>query len=439
MSEIMSKYINNNDPSTLYHLIIYQHSLKLSITSNLYEESDLTGRYIQLNNMLVEIFKCDNLDKVDNVLQLLMPLLDFRGYDNKHFEYEFSEKFYSQQIQNQQKRFIIINSAYGIKYEGKCVIQYCIKNGLKFIFQFSQISGIIDKVFRSTITPTGMRMYRDVEGNYSRLFYMGNTNYSFIETLNNMVEYYINFSNISIVQREKYFDIMEMQRNGRYCPIYMFTLESISKFMMFVLVTYLCLNYDADDSYIKILEVLLKVMIVGHIVNEIGQFQDHNYNLSLYFSSWNILDISSLVFLLLWMILMDDIGRLCLCLSSIPLSLVLLQAVSINKAVGQLIIMIIAITSDVMSFFTVYVVSTIGVTVAMTGLSSLIDSNSDDDGTESTRYHTFISSFLQLYSGTLGSFDTLVIDSSNSGYASMMTFLLAIYLLASSGLTTLYY
>ena len=74
-------------------------SLKLSITSNLYEESDLTGRYIQLNNMLVEIFKCDNLDKVDNVLQLLMPLLDFRGYDNKHFKSEQNKKFYSQQIQ----------------------------------------------------------------------------------------------------------------------------------------------------------------------------------------------------------------------------------------------------------------------------------------------------------------------------------------------------
>ena len=136
---------------------------------------------------------------------------------------------------------------------------------------------------------------------------------------------------------------------------------------------------------------------------------------------------------------MDNIGRLCLCLSSIPLSLVLLQAVSINKAIGQLIIMIIAMTSDVMSFFTVYIVSTIGVAVAMTGLSSLVNEYNDDDGEGSTRYHTFIGSFLQLYSGTLGSFSILVMDSSDSGYANMMTVLLAIYLLASSGLITLYY
>ena len=129
------------------------------------------------------------------------------------------------------------------------------------------------------------------------------------------------------------------------------------------------------------------------------------------------------------------VGRLCLCLSSIPLSLALLQSFSVNKAIGQLIIMIIAMTSDVMSFFIVYVVCTVGFTVTLTGLSNVITANTDDDVNHSYGgYSSLWGSFLGLYSSTLGSFDILTVEPTQ--IKTLFTVLSMIYLLASSGQST---
>jgi len=443
--DIMQRYLTDNDTSTLYHFLVFSHGLMLATKSNLFEEADLADRSRQTNSVIVELFKSESLDKVDHLLQLLMPHLDFDGYDNKHSEvleqlrYRYNaERIYSQYHQDEQRMFITINAAHCIKYpDSSCVLHYCLNNGLKFIFQFSQVSGIVASVFYSTIAPSELRLKRPVD-NYNNLY--------IYSAGNGYIEACLMFGYMSEKEKERCYQIFEMNKNGRYCPFYMFVLEAISKLATITLVGYLCVNYDSGYESVEAVEVILAIMIVGNIVYEVGQLQEIGFVFSAYFDSWNILDLSSLLLLVLWGLLallamypeVEMIGRLCLYLSSIPLSLALLQTFSVNKAVGQLIIMIIAMTSDLVSFFVVYVVCTVGFTMTLTSLSNVITASTDDDDVNQSYggYSSLWGSFLGLYSSTLGGFDIMTVESTQ--VKTLFTVLSMIYLLASSGQSTTY-
>ena len=450
LSSAILRYLSTNDPTTLYRFLMYQHGLLLATDGNLFEEADLNERSSQMNNVLTELFKCEQLDSMDSMLQLLVPHIDFKGYDKKETDFDSYcssiERFFLQQIENEQKRFIAINAAHCIKYTtGMCVLHYCIKHRLKHIFQFSQISGIVATVFYSTIAPSHLRIKRHIVY-YNKLFYLDAPSASFrngsgslteclFKGLNYMINYYTMFDRTSIAVNERYFAIMEMYKNGRYCPVYMFVLEAVSKLITITLVSYMCVHYDANDESVMIARVSLMVMVVGNVVYELGQLQEISFNAASYLDSWNLLDISSIVLLLIWMSLLhhseyEHVGRLCLCLSSIPLCLSLLQTFSVIKVIGQLIIIIIAMLSDIVSFFIVYIICTIGFTISLTGLSKMISTPHLDDNGYETSFSSVIGSFLFLYSGTLGSFD--IFDEQGSPVENLMTFLLTIYLLASS-------
>ena len=439
---IVQRYLTDNDTSTLYHLLVFSHGLVLAMKSNLFEEADLADRSRQINSVIIELFKSD---KVDHLLQLLVPHLDFVGYYNSHSEVleeletslslseEKKKAIHSHYSQDEQRRLTTINAAHCIKYpDSSCVLHYCLKNGLKFIFQFSQVSGIVASVFYSTIAPSELRLKRPVtDYNGLCIYFAGN---KFIETS-------IMFRRMSEKERDRCFQIFDMNKNGRYCPFYMFVLEAISKLATTTLVGYLCVNYDSSYESVKAVEVVLAIMIVGNIVYEVGQLQEVGFVFSAHFDSWNIMDLSSLLLLVLWGLLVmypevKMVGRLCLYLSSIPLSLALLQTFSVNKAVGQLIIMIVAMTSDLVSFFVVYVVCTVGFTVTLTGLSGVITASTDDDDVNQSYggYSSLWGSFLGLYSSTLGSFDILTAESTQ--VKTLFTVLSMIYLLASSGQST---
>jgi hypothetical protein len=395
----------------------------LAMKSNLFEEADLADRSRQINSVIIELFKSEYLDKVDHLLQLLVPHLDF------------DERIHSQYSQDEQRRFTTINAAHCIKYpDGSCLLHYCLNNGLKLIFQFSQVSGIVAGVFYSTIAPSELRLKRPVT------FYDGLCIYF---AGNKFIEDSIMFRHMSENERDRCFQIFDMNKNGRYCPFYMFVLEAISKLATITLVGYLCVNYDSGYESVKAVEVVLAIMIVGNVVYEVGQLQEVGFVFSAHFDSWNIMDLSSLLLLVLWGLLVmypevEMVGRLCLYLSSIPLSLALLQTFSVNKAVGQLIIMIVAMTSDLVSFFVVYVVCTVGFTMTLTGLSSVITASTDNDDVNHSYdgYSSLWGSFLGLYSSTLGSFDILTVESTQ--VKTLFTVLSMIYLLASSGQSTSY-
>jgi hypothetical protein len=104
----------------------------------------------------------------------------------------------------------------------------------------------------------------------------------------------------------------------------------------------------------------------------IGQLAESNWNLNRYINTWNILDIISIALLSLWadgyITDYNPYKRICLPLSAVPLSLGLLQSVSVIKSVGQLIIMIRAMVWDLFAMFILFVVCTFGFAVTFSGM-----------------------------------------------------------------------
>jgi hypothetical protein len=124
---------------------------------------------------------------------------------------------------------------------------------------------------------------------------------------------------------------------------------------------------------------------------EIGTLSERNWNFKEYISSgWNILDWASSVAVFISVVILISpianpssltingtfVPQQLFVTSAIPLSLTLLQPLSLIKPVGELVIMIREMIYDIGPFFVVYIVCTFGFAVVVSVLiqSSLIDS-----------------------------------------------------------------
>ena len=145
------------------------------------------------------------------------------------------------------------------------------------------------------------------------------------------------------------------------------------------------------------------MIVITSVFYEIGQLQDEKWNLLDYLTLWNSLDVISLILMLTWVITKYShlnsnftgfyIGYTALSVSAIPLSIVILQYVSLNKEVGILIIIITAMFKDVLTFLTVYIFCMLGFAITFQALYY-------DYG-----YNYILISMLKLYETTLGNID----------------------------------
>jgi len=272
---------------------------------------------------------------------------------------------------------------------------------LKIIFQFSQISGVINTVFYSCLPPT--KLLSDEEKDSNHYYFSSKWDDFILE-----------------IDREKVQFILNM----RYCPAAMFVLESIAKLTTLILVSVLVVPYNYNKNTYKI---GLIAMEVGNIVYEVGQLQMNNFNLSKHFDDWNILDTISTLLLLIWLGLSFNseytgLSNTFLSLSAIPLSFEIIQFMSLNKSIGQLFIMIKAMCYDVFSFLALYLVCTYGFAVTLFGLFYESDAN----------YISIRTSFITLYSATLGNFSFLDFEPFDETIRMLGAVLLVVYLLGSS-------
>jgi hypothetical protein len=109
-------------------------------------------------------------------------------------------------------------------------------------------------------------------------------------------------------------------------------------------------------------------------------------------------------------------GKVCLALATIPMSLSLLQFVMINKELGQLVIMILAMIKDVSNFLVVFLFCILGFGIAFKGLYG---------GLPSSNYSTAWKSFIALFSAAVGGFDFSSFDGSDQ--AVIGSLLLVVY------------
>lgn len=121
---------------------------------------------------------------------------------------------------------------------------------------------------------------------------------------------------------------------------------------------------------------------------------------------WNYLDVVSSLLSVLWLGLRfsTDYGqfataRVVLSLLAIPSTIGLLRFLSINRTLGELVIIIKAMFADLFVFLSVYVVMISGFGIAFQGIFADVDTFRNPSNT-----------FLSLFSGTLSNFDFSIFD-----------------------------
>jgi hypothetical protein len=209
----------------------------------------------------------------------------------------------------------------------------------------------------------------------------------------------------------------------------MFLLGGLSKLAALMLVCTVSIQVygkEGHTSYANTAsEGFLVLMLCTHACYELGQLSAKNWNVVRHFSDpWNTLDVSALLLIFLWAVLCASghnfsAARTVLSLSSIPLSLQLLQYISVVETIGLLVLMIQSMMVDVAIFIVVYFASIFGFGVCFYGLfygSPSFDSSG--------------ATLLYLFQSTLGNFDFGALDGST--YYGIGTAVLVLFLVLTT-------
>lgn len=211
--------------------------------------------------------------------------------------------------------------------------------------------------------------------------------------------------------------IFELFWNPRSNPALMFFLEGVAKLATLVLVADVAiLQFIPGPQYqwqLQSGEIGLYVMISSGVLYEAGQLQDvitRNSTLSprrvilKYFKNiWNQLDIAAYILILYWAFgqlanepARANSGRIALALSAIPLSFTMFQYLSVSKPLGRLVIMIVAMLCDLLTFIWVFLVAILGFGITLNSLFHLDPTN---------EFRTAGYTFMYMFSALLGNTD----------------------------------
>jgi hypothetical protein len=214
----------------------------------------------------------------------------------------------------------------------------------------------------------------------------------------------VDYGNAIIVSCKKAYSLWWKPRSS---VAIIFFWEGLMKLFLLCLIAYIAIIVYTDrdtkelminERYVS--EYVLLLWVFCGIIYEIGQLEDSMYNLRGYFAdTWNKLDITYYTMLVIWCYSFIDTSyynlyRISLAFSAIPLSLTLLQYLLINKDFGQLVIMIIGMTTDLMLFIFVYIISILGFGIALLAIFH-----------DTTEYNSIGNSLQTLFSSTMGNFD----------------------------------
>ena len=125
-----------NHPKVLNYILTYELSLVLAARRNILEEEEINNKLQEVQLMLNEIFNSKVCEKKEKLLQMLLPDIKIKceGFSDNDSD---------------RKRWLLMGVAHSIgAKEG--VINYCLQNELKEIFQYSQISSLINDFLYST-------------------------------------------------------------------------------------------------------------------------------------------------------------------------------------------------------------------------------------------------------------------------------------------------
>jgi hypothetical protein len=219
-----------------------------------------------------------------------------------------------------------------------------------------------------------------------------------------------------------------MLARPRYTPMVMFLVEGLGKAVMLVLVSYVGIVVYGKEGHGAFAnttaEGVLLLFLFTQLAYELGQLGTADWSVERYLNdAWNGLDVLSLGLVAGWALACCfphhfHVARSLLSLSAIPLSLQMLQYISLIKSIGLLVLMIKAMIVDVMTFVLVYVVSIFGFGVCFYGLF-FDEASFDSSG----------ATLLYLFQSTLGNFD---FGALNGSYGGVGTVVLVLFLVLTT-------
>ena len=202
--------------------------------------------------------------------------------------------------------------------------------------------------------------------------------------------------------------------NSRSCPAVMFYREGLSKLTFFMLVSSVAYIYGQQgsfafqgaDIYQSELACGVIIFFLSGLLYELGQLQDSNWAVVDHLNdTWNRLDaltlalVSSFVGGYIGANVVDQ--QIAISLAAIPLAFAQLQYLSQIRSLGQLIIAILRISTDLLNFLVIYFVCILGFAITFVGLFY-----HDNSGNYTGLFHALLS----LFSTSLNNIDYVFDD-----------------------------
>eukprot|EP01033_Poteriospumella_lacustris_P001867 gene1867-1359_t len=256
------------------------------------------------------------------------------------------------------------------------MINFCLNNQLKILFDKPQIANIVQKLFRTAL--------REV-------------------VLPEKIESSFNLKSFRI----------RRSLNLRSCPAANYFLGFFTKAISIFFTGWISIhaygnNFGADYTIsganvpVYGSEVWFIVFLMGQIIHEIGELADSDYSIAVYLQDeWNYFDIVEYLLCFLWLVLRFIPGqfshaRICLAVAAIPQCQGLLRFLSFYKPVGELLIVLKAMFGDLSIFLGIYILLMLGFGITFDGLFHRSDN---------TAFGSITGTFLLLFSSTVQNFD----------------------------------
>jgi hypothetical protein len=289
-------------------------------------------------------------------------------------------------------------------FEQCCFLRTCLDAELKFVFATPAVDALVTDLF-----------YNNIAGSFR---------YGHIIPHQRRTEYSCYFRRKRILQRYRADLVLRMLYYPRYTPALMFSLEGSCKAVVLFLVGWVAVVVYGRHEYASFKgapsEIVLVVMTAAQMIYELGQLEEINWDVRAHFCNvWNALDAVEILLLLGWVVVAAynfDVARALLALSAIPLSLQMLQYLSLYREFGLLVLMVLGMTKDVVTVVAVYAVSVFGFGLCFYALYNGVEPFTSGGATA-----------LYLFQSTLGNANFNDID--RSKYSELCTAVLVVFLI----------
>jgi ankyrin repeat protein len=363
--------------------------------------------HVNVVDKLVELSLLFKTESYKRPMERIDLLIHVKAVDNMLLECFKAESFASKEtmqrfLENHCNENSLVRLAHAFM---RGPLARCIRHKTSIVFNSGHINSYVNKLYWGYM--------RDNSQNHIIQIRLQNNSLQFIHSL--ILKFLPFASSASTKIPKRSYNLIECKSNLiflRFNPSCMYFLEGLAKGILLGLLVYKV----AYDYHYQPVNTSLVVMILSMVLYEYGEICDNKFisiptmrSINNYFTSiWNLLDDISFLLVLLGMysdqdnraaggagaggggggMSISEDGRGYYSVAVIFSSISMLNYFGAYEPIGQLLIMVFAMTSDLMKFVFIFIFCIFGFCVAMFSLQT-----NQSSGIFSTRMKTFLSLF----------------------------------------------